>query len=122
MREIIIDNDNVLINVCFLGLTIKTVETTDACPSTRVGRDTNHCRSGGFCCNDLHQCPRNIERGEDNCLNAMIGEYCCDDPEVSNHAALSPGSHCNPVYTSLKGWQMRPDMINMIHRDTQMAW
>ena len=27
-----------------------------------------------------------------------------------------------PPYTSLKGWQMRLDMINMIHRDTQMAW
>ena len=25
-------------------------------------------------------------------------------------------------YTSLKGRQMRPDMINMIYRDTQMAW
>ena len=25
-------------------------------------------------------------------------------------------------YTSLKGWQIRPDMVNMIYRDTQMAW
>ena len=48
--------------------------------------------------------------------------YPCDKKVLINQLKEIVLDLTAPPYTSLKGRQMRPDVINMIYRNPQMAW